>query len=320
VSHKFITTLVILIGIIALAIALGTQPDSLDPPPPPTVDTTSTPCAIPTVDSGPYLLPTQTPPPVSDTAAWIKFFDPEYHYQDGEYIHTVKLVHAGGFECDEPVVKKRLVWQDTVFNLNAIDPKMSGTMAFDWEPLVNNLNEDGAWDMMGVHSFSMLDASGQMQKFNLREFLKVEAWDFSGTDGVSAKAIFFFDLNFDGYLDMQMKRYSGGRTQWANWLYNPQSHLFELSEDLDAIMYPVYNCQKGLLYTTDGWSGSGMTMSTHQRDIATGEYHRVQTYNYYTHVEYLANDEKYYWKETTWTRFEGDERFLMRRDSVESDW
>ena len=191
-SHKFISALVVFIGIIALAIALGTQPDAGDPPPPPTVDATSTPCAIPTVDSGPYLLPTQTPPPVSDTAAWIKFFDPEYHNQDGEYIHTVKLVHAGGFECDEPVVKKRLVWQDTVFNLNAIDPKMSGTMAFDWDPLVNNLNEGGAWDMMGVHSFSMLDASGQMQTFNLREFLKVEAWDFSGTEGVSAKAHLLF--------------------------------------------------------------------------------------------------------------------------------
>jgi hypothetical protein len=41
------------------------------------IDTTLTPCAIPEEHTGPYLLPTMTPPPVSDTAAWLGFFEPK---------------------------------------------------------------------------------------------------------------------------------------------------------------------------------------------------------------------------------------------------
>ena len=106
--------------------------------------------------------------------------------------------------------------------------------------------------MMGVHSFSMEDVNGKAQTFDLREFLVVEAWGVTDTGSYDAKAIFFFDLNFDGYRDMQMSRSGGRSTHWANWLYNPQSHVFQLSEALDAIMYPFYNCQKGLLFTIDG--------------------------------------------------------------------
>ena len=281
--------------------------------------TPSRPCLIPTTDNGPYLLPTEIPPPVSDTAAWIDFFEPEYHFQNGEYIHTVELLHTEGFECSEPSVEPRYVWTDTVFNLNEIDPKMIGTIAFDWEPMADYRDEGGDREMMGVHAFSMEDAKGNTQTFDLREFLEIEAWDITDT-GSSAKAIYFFDLNFDGYRDMQMKRFSGRSTYWANWLYNPQTRVFELSEALDAIMYPSYNCQKGLLYTIDGWGGSSQAMSTYQRDVATGQYEHVLSHSHYVHVEYLDNDEKYYWKETEWTRIEGGRTFLMRRDSVESNW
>ena len=324
-------------GLIAIGCMTGCSLDNPSIDPGGDVDTgtmiltSATPCLIPTTDNGPYLLPTETPPPVSDTAAWIDFFDPENHFQNGEYIHTVKLVHTEGFECSEPSVEPRYVWKDTVFNLSEIDPKMTGTIAFDWEPLADYRDEGGDWEMMGVHAFSMEDARGKNQTFDLREFLEIEAWTFTDTgqfllgprlqgSAYDAKTIFFFDLNFDGYRDMQMKRYSGKGTYWANWLYNPQSQVFELSEALDAIMYPFYNCQKGLLYTIDGWGGRSQDMSTYQRDVATGQYRRVLSHSYYVHVEYLDNDEKYYWKETEWTRIEGGKTFLMRRDSVESNW
>ena len=314
-----------MIGLIAIGCMTGCSLDHPSIDPGGDLDTgaiivmSAAPCPIPTTDDGPYLLPTKTPPHVTDTAAWIDFFEPENHFQNGEYIHTVKLVHTDGFECSQPSVETRYVWKDTIFNLNEIDPKMSGTIAFDWEPMADYRDEGGDWEMMGVHAFSMEDAKGKNQTFNLREFLEVEAWDITDT-GSKAKAIYFFDLNFDGYRDMQMKRFCGQSTYWANWLYNPQTRVFELSEALDAIMYPFYNCQKGLLYTIDGWGGSSQSMSTYQRDVATGQYQRVLSHSYYVHVEYLDNDEKYYWSETEWTRIEGDESFLMRRDSVESNW
>jgi hypothetical protein len=55
----------------------------------------------------------------------------------------VKLVHEEGFECSEPSVETRYVWTDTVFNLNEIDPKMTGTIAFDWEPITATMAATG---------------------------------------------------------------------------------------------------------------------------------------------------------------------------------
>lgn len=85
-------------------------------------------------------------PTIQDTAAWIDWYNPRVEF------HGEILAY---WNCDSTLAANRqevtvLVQSDTVFELNAIDPKMAGKLEFTWDPLENYTYEDDGSNMNGV--------------------------------------------------------------------------------------------------------------------------------------------------------------------------
>lgn len=135
---------------------------------------------------------------------------------------------------------------DTVFDLKSIDPKMAGSLAFTWEPLENDTDEDDGSNMNGVQAFKVYKDADTVQNEDLEEILAVEAWDSRGADIPDAKEVKFLDINLDGYLDMRMTQFSGNTTRHCFYLFDAISGNFVLQR-IDGITYVNVNCEKGLL-------------------------------------------------------------------------
>ena len=127
---------------ITLAVASCTSTEQKHPAPPPPAEETA-----------------EQAPAIQDTAAWIDWYNPlgEFHSETVAYLN-----------CDSTRAANRqeftvYVQSDTVFDLKSIDPKMTGKLAFTWEPLENDTYEDDGWNMNGVHAFKVYKDADTVQ-------------------------------------------------------------------------------------------------------------------------------------------------------------
>lgn len=252
--------------------------------------------------------PREAPESIADTAAWIAWYHPRMEYTN----EPVFRIQCDSIAANVPKDVVRFVYSDTAFQLNAIDPKMSGSLSFDWEPLTNDLN--GNWNMIGVHSFTVETEEGEVQVEDLSEVLEVEAWDPNDLQIFEVKELLFTDLNLDGYLDMRMKQFSGKSAYWCFYLFDPERGHFSL-QFVDGIRFPLLDCQKRLIYTDRGGTAAGTVLRTLEID-SSGNILPVLDWSSFIKDGYDEAGRKQLWRETEYFDVRGEAHALLKADST----
>ena len=250
-------------------------------------------------------------PAIQDTAAWIDWYNPqgEFHGETVAYLNCDSTRAANRQEVTA------YVQSDTVFDLKSIDPKMTGKLAFTWEPLENDTYEDDGWNMNGVHAFKVYKDADTVQIEDLEEILAVEAWVFRDGDVLDAKEVKFLDINLDGYLDMRMKQFSGKTTWYCFYLFDPTSGSFSLQR-IDSVTHVTVNCEKGLLYSYAGGSGSSTSWKTWEINPKSGTIDPILTEYWALKEAWDDEGKRFFWKSREFIDNRDDSRQVLQFDST----
>ena len=115
-------------------------------------------------------------------------------------------------------------------------------------------------DCGGITKIEVRTAAGL-----LLQLLTVEGSEapFAGSKFLAAE-----DLNFDGFLDLMCLTSWGGtgNNSYRIWLFNPKSHLFELSADLSKLSNPSANVKTHEITASSnlGMAGNVYSRATYQ--------------------------------------------------------
>jgi hypothetical protein len=271
-------------------------------------DRVSVPCAWEPA-SGNFLLPSLEAPSSADTSAWIAFYDvTDVRVWD----ETGIALHSPGLSCNVVPWIRVLVASDTTLHLKDLASHMTGELSFDWEPLCDVRRPKKGCNDLGLQAIFGEDAAGKPYRIDLTKILETEAWTFTADSTLHAKEVLFLDANFDGHLDIWMKR-SGGKTSYSTLLlFDPvRGKYFPGLKDL---AYPVYHAQKGLLSSYEGGTSNSANWTVYQRNLVTGQYDAVMATQ--GQLVYADEGSEGPWDVKTYWDVRGGASRVLRVDSV----
>lgn len=149
----------------------------------------------------------------------------------------------------------------------------------------------------------------------LEEILAVEAWDSRDGDVIDGKEVNFIDINLDGYLDMRMKQFSGKTTWYCFYLFDPILGSFSLQR-IDGVTHVTVNCEKGLLYSYAGGSGSSSSWKTWEINPKSGTIDPILTEHWARKEARDDAGKRFIWESREFIDNRDDSRQVLRFDST----